>query len=74
MSGNWQEIIKNEIWTCENFLQDEMIENMLNDMKSASEKTLDGGDAKHLVGNTYYNYNVVNSLRSNEKYKKCSNR
>ena len=69
MSGNWKEIIKNEIWTCENFLQDEMIENMLNDMKSASEKTLDGGDAKHLVGNTYYNYNVVNSLRSNEKYK-----
>ena len=69
MKGNWQEIIQDEIWICKNFLQDSMIDDMLNDMKTASEKTLDGGDAKHLVGNTYYNYNVVNSLRSNEKYK-----
>ena len=69
MNGNWQEIIQDEIWVCENFLQDSMIDDMLNDMKTASEKTLDGGDAKHLVGNTYYNYNVVNSLRANEKYK-----
>lgn len=69
MKDSWIEIIPNEIWTCENFLQDSMIERMLQEMETASEKTLDGGDAKHLVGNTYYNYNVVNSMRSNTEYK-----
>jgi len=69
MKDRWQETIPNEIWQCENFLPESMVDQMLTDIESASAKTLDGNDAKHLVGNTYYNYNVLNELRQNDEYK-----
>lgn len=69
MKDRWQETIPNEIWQCENFLSESMVDQMLSDIESASAKTLDGSDAKHLVGNTYYNYNVLNELRQNNEYK-----
>lgn len=69
MKDNWQEIISNEIWQCDDFLPDEMVKNILQDISVSTSKTLDGANAKHLVGNTYYNYNVLNELRHNNDYK-----
>jgi len=69
MKDSWQEIIKGEIWTCKNFLDESMVNDMLKDISLAQSKTLDGADAKHLVGKTYYNYNVLNELRFNKDYK-----
>jgi len=69
MKDNWQEIIPSEIWQCENFLPDAMVDEILVKMSNTQEKTLDGADAKHLVGKTYYNYNVLNDLRHIEEYR-----
>jgi len=66
---NWQSLIENEVWVCENFLPNTMVDDILEKMSNSDEKTLDGADAKHLVGNTYYNYNVVNDLRHIEEYR-----
>ena len=46
-----------------------MVDDILEKMSNSDEKTLDGADAKHLVGNTYYNYNVLNDLRHIEEYR-----
>ncbi len=66
---NWQSLIENEVWVCENFLPNTMVDDILEKMSNSDEKTLDGADAKHLVGNTYYNYNVLNDLRHIEEYR-----
>lgn len=66
---NWQSLIENEVWVCENFLPNTMVDDILEQMSNSDEKTLDGADAKHLVGNTYYNYNVLNDLRHIEEYR-----
>jgi len=66
---NWQSLIDNEVWVCENFLPNTMVDDMLEKMSNSDEKTLDGADAKHLVGNTYYNYNVLNDLRHIKEYR-----
>ena len=66
---NWQNLIDNEVWVCENFLPNTMVDDMLEKMSNSDEKTLDGADAKHLVGNTYYNYNVLNDLRHIKEYR-----
>jgi len=66
---NWQSLIENEVWVCENFLPNTMVDDILEKMRNSDEKTLDGADAKHLVGNTYYNYNVLNDLRHIEEYR-----
>ena len=66
---NWQSLIDNEVWVCENFLPNTMVDDILEKMSNSDEKTLDGADAKHLVGNTYYNYNVLNDLRHIEEYR-----
>ena len=66
---NWQSLIENEVWVCENFLPNTMVDDILEKMSDSDEKTLDGADAKHLVGNTYYNYNVLNDLRHIEEYR-----
>lgn len=69
MKDNWQELVPNEIWAYENFLSADLVDSMLSDISTAGTKTLDGEDAKHLVGKTYYNYNVLNELRHNKTYK-----
>ena len=69
MKDNWQSLIENEVWVCENFLPNTMVDDILEKMSNSDEKTLDGADAKHLVGNTYYNYNVLNDLRHIEEYR-----
>ncbi len=69
MKDNWKNVVEDEIWVCENFLPDSMVAEILLKMSSAEEKTLDGADAKHLVGKTYYNYNVLNDLRHIQEYK-----
>ena len=66
---NWQSLIENEVWVCENFLPNTMVDDILEKISNSDEKTLDGADAKHLVGNTYYNYNVLNDLRHIEEYR-----
>lgn len=66
---NWQSLIEDEVWVCENFLPNTMVDDMLEKMSNSDEKTLDGADAKHLVGNTYYNYNVLNDLRHIKEYR-----
>lgn len=66
---NWQSLIENEVWVSENFLPNTMVDDILEKMSNSDEKTLDGADAKHLVGNTYYNYNVLNDLRHIEEYR-----
>ena len=69
MKDNWQSLIEDEVWVCENFLPNTMVDDILEKMSNSDEKTLDGADAKHLVGNTYYNYNVLNDLRHINEYR-----
>ena len=69
MKDNWQSLIEDEVWVCENFLPNTMVDDILEKMSNSDEKTLDGADAKHLVGNTYYNYNVLNDLRHIKEYR-----
>lgn len=69
MKDNWQELIKDEVWMCDNFIEESMVKDILNDMADSQTKTLDGTDAKHLVGKTFYNYNVLNSMRGKSTYR-----
>ena len=55
----WKELIKNEIWYTENFIKESSVDVILEKIKQAETKVLDGNEQPHIISKSYYNYNHV---------------
>ena len=55
----WKELIKNEIWYTENFIKESSVDVILEKIKQAETKVLDGDEQPHIISKSYYNYNHV---------------
>ena len=71
----WKELVKNEIWEFDNFLDDETIKQIKDDMLQAGKTELQPGEAilpnfrKSGVNATTYNYTVHRTdIHKNQKY------
>ena len=55
----WQELIKNEIWYTDKFVDESLIDQILDKIKESETKVLDGDEQPHIISKSYYNYNHV---------------
>ncbi len=64
---NWQTLIPNEVYYCENFLDLSTYDNLMHNLSNSDISVLDGSNRQHAVGNTFYNYNVIKYNVRNDK-------
>ncbi len=55
----WSELISNEVWYTENFINEDLVDQTLQKIKEAETKELDGNEQPHIISKSYYNYNHV---------------
>ena len=55
----WQELIKNEVWYTENFLDESLVDYTLDKVRKAETKVLDSDEQPHIISKSHYNYNHV---------------
>ena len=55
----WKTLVTEEVWQCEDFLEESNLEAVLHEMRKAEVKILDAGQAR-VVSSGYYNYNLHN--------------
>jgi len=55
----WKELIKNEIWYTDKFVDESLIDQILDKIKESETKVLDGDEQPHIISKSYYNYNHV---------------
>lgn len=64
-------MLKEKVWIIDNFLNEDIVNQIIENMSISDVNQLDGKKEKHLVGITLYNYNVHrDSIRSNNFLKK----
>jgi len=55
----WQELVKDEIWYTENFINEDLVDQTLEKIYSSETKELDANEQKHIISKSHYNYNHV---------------
>ena len=55
----WEELIDNEVWYTKNFIDDNLVDLVLEKIKNSEVKNLDGDEQPHIISKSYYNYNHV---------------
>jgi len=55
----WQELISNEVWYTDEFIDEDLVDKTLDRIKKSETKTLDGNEQPHIISKSYYNYNHV---------------
>ena len=55
----WQELIKNEVWYTENFLDESLVDYTLDKIRKSDTKVLDANEQPHIISKSHYNYNHV---------------
>ncbi len=55
----WQELITNEVWYTEDFIDENLVDQTLNHIRQSETKELDGNEQPHIISKSYYNYNHV---------------
>ena len=64
----WEERIKNEVWYTDNFVDEELVEEVLEKIKNSDTKELDGNEQPHIISKSYYNYNHIKyNIHENSK-------
>ena len=64
----WEERIANEVWYAENFVDDNLVDEVLENIKNSDTKELDGNEQPHIISKSYYNYNHVKyNIHENSK-------
>ena len=55
----WQELVQDEVWYTEDFIKENTVDKILDKIKQADTKVLDGNEQPHIISKSYYNYNHV---------------
>ena len=55
----WKELVQNEVWYTDNFINEELVNLTLDKIRQSEIKELDGNEQPHIISNSYYNYNHV---------------
>lgn len=55
----WQELVKNEVWYAENFLDEKLVDQTLEKIYNSETKELDANEQPHIISKSHYNYNHV---------------
>lgn len=55
----WQELITNEVWYTDNFIDEGLVDQTLEHIRQSETKELDGNEQPHIISKSYYNYNHV---------------
>ena len=55
----WEELISNEVWYTDEFIDEDLVDKTLDRIKKSETKTLDGNEQPHIISKSYYNYNHV---------------
>ena len=55
----WEERVTNEIWYTENFIDEKLVDEVLENIKKSDTKELDGNEQPHIISKSYYNYNHI---------------
>jgi len=55
----WQELITNEVWYTDNFIDENLVDQTLDHIRKSETKELDGNEQPHIISKSYYNYNHV---------------
>ena len=64
----WEERVTNEIWYTENFIDEKLVDEVLENIKKSDTKELDGNEQPHIISKSYYNYNHIKyNIHENSK-------
>ena len=64
----WKELIKDQVWYTENFLDESLVDQTLEKIHSAETKVLDANEQPHIISKSHYNYNHVKyNIREDKK-------
>jgi len=55
----WKELVQNEVWYTDNFINEELVDQALDKIRQSEIKELDGNEQPHIISKSYYNYNHV---------------
>jgi hypothetical protein len=55
----WEELIKDEIWFTNKFIDEKYIDRILDTVYKSDSKVLDGNEQPHIISESYYNYNHI---------------
>ena len=56
---NWKELIPNEVWWTEDFLNLEIYNDLMNILSQDARKEIDGRKRAHAIGETFYHYDLI---------------
>ena len=64
----WTSLVEDEIWYTEDFIEDLLVDQVLDHIKKSETKELDGNEQPHLISKSYYNYNHIKyNIHENSK-------
>lgn len=55
----WNELIKDEVWYTENFINEDLVDQTLEKIYNSETKELDANEQQHIISKSHYNYNHV---------------
>tara|TARA_B100001057_G_scaffold474361_1_gene539816 strand:+ start:2429 stop:3115 length:687 start_codon:yes stop_codon:yes gene_type:complete len=64
----WTSLVEDEIWYTEDFIEEPLVDQVLDHIKKSETKELDGNEQPHLISKSYYNYNHIKyNIHENSK-------